>query len=380
MPDGRLFVAGGNGPYTGAGDASAAIYDSSSDQWLPLPSMGPLRWYPTVVQLPNNHMLVLSGAVSDLRANMPQVWTGTEWITLTGASRSLRRYPNAYLAPDGQVFIAGSDQRCLYLNTNGAGSWESGPLRIFPSRDYGPTVMIQPGKILYIGGGSPPTATTEAIDLNDAHPKWVNMASMTYPRRQCNATILPDGTVLVNGGTYSSLFDDPTKPVYQAELWNPQTNTWSLMAAQKQYRGYHSTAILMPDGRVFTSGGNGSSNIEVFSPPYLFKGPRPSILSAPATVVGGKPFPVFCSEPNAIAKISLIRLSSTTHTMNLEQRFQWLPFVSDKTGVTVTAPTVSPLTPAGYYLLFVLNGQGVPSVARIVQLTPNSEAAQNPLN
>ena len=244
-------------------------------------------------------------------------------------------------------------------------------MRNFPYRDYGPAVMYRPGKILYVGGGSPPTATTEAIDLHAAKPKWVTMAPMHFPRRHCNATVLPDGRVLVNGGTFSSVFDDPTEPVYQSEIWDPATNTWTLMAAQQIYRGYHSTAILLPDGRVFSSGGGYESNYEMFSPTYLFKGQRPAVTTSPAGTVGGLWFKVDCPQAATIANVSLIRLGTTTHTMNNDQRFQWLSFKANKASLDVRAPDISPDNPSGYYMLFVLNSQGVPSVGRIVRLGPS---------
>jgi hypothetical protein len=376
MSDGRVMFAGGTGPTTGAGDDRAAIYDPFTNSWSMLPTMNAMRWYPTVVQLANNQMLVLSGTVGmDLsqKGNTPQIWTGSEWVYLTGARRWLVQYPNVYLAPDGRVFVAGPDQQTLYLNTTGLGSWSNGPMRKFASRAYGPTVEYEPGKILFIGGGDPPTATTEAIDLTAAKPAWTPMASMNYPRHQHNGTVLPDGTVLVNGGTYSTLFDDPTKPVNQAELWNPITNTWTVMASQRQYRGYHSTSILLPDGRVWTSGGTGESDVEIYSPPYLSNGPRPIVLAQPTTIQSGKVFSLGAAiQP--ISKISLIRLSSTTHTLNHDESFQWLPFTAGKLGISVTAPTISPLTPGGYYMLFVLNAKGVPSVGCIVHLVPQSGA------
>jgi len=382
MADGRVFFAGGNGPSIGCGDSRAAIYDPVQNQWTQLPSMGALRWYPTVVQLPNNRILVFSGQVSGDSGNLiPQVWSPTGWVNLTGARRVLERYPNTYVAPDARVFVAGPDQQSMYLNTGGVGSWDTGPMRNFAYRDYGPTVMYEPGKILYVGGGSPPTATTETIDLNASHPAWTNAAPMSYPRRQCSATVLPDGTVFVNGGTYSSLFDDPTKPVLQSELWDPATNSWSPMASQQRYRGYHSTSILLLDGTVFTASGAGDCSVENFSPPYLFKGPRPQIIGAPTQIVSGKPFKVTSPNAEKISKVSLIRLSSATHTLNHDQQFQWLNFTRDKSSLTIDAPMMTPVTAPGLYILFILNGKGVPSIGRVVQfergngLPPHSDGA-----
>ncbi len=371
--DGKLFISGGNGPQITDGDDRATIYDSVSDKWTVLPSSGMLRWYPTVVQMPGKQMLTLGGSCpSDQHlGDIPQIWNGVEWINLTGARRKVPQYAQAYVGPDSRVFVAGPDQVSLYLDTMGIGHWSTGPTRTFAARDYGCSVMYLPGKVFYVGGGNPPTPTSESIDLNSANPAWQAMAAMHFARRQCNATLLPDGTILVNGGTNSAKFDDPANPVNQSEIWNPTTNTWTLAAPQKVYRGYHSTSILMPNGKVFSCGGTASVNVEVFAPPYLFKGPRPVVLAAPKQIIGGQQFSVICPDTTKIRKVSLISLGSATHAGNRTQRFQWLSFSANKGSLTITAPTVTPMNPAGCYLLFVLNDKGVPSVAKFVQLQPS---------
>jgi hypothetical protein len=179
---------------------------------------------------------------------------------------------------------------------------------------------------------------------------------------------------LATGGVAGTEFNDLTQPVRAAEVWNPATGAWKTLAGNTVIRGYHGTAILMPDGKILLAGsGDGAGlpaerNAELFSPPYLFLGPRPAISSAPTVARYNTTFQVFTPTPSAISKVSLVRLGSVTHGFDMNQRYQALAFTSNATGLTVTAPTSRKRTPPGHYLLFILNGTGVPSVAKIVQV------------
>jgi hypothetical protein len=241
----------------------------------------------------------------------------------------------------------------------------------------GTSVMYEPGKVLILGGGSPPTATAEIIDLNAAVPTWQYTNPMAHARRYPNATLLPDGKVLVTGGTAGSGFDDALRAVLPAERWDPATGTWSTLASMSVRRMYHSTAVLLPDARVFVagSGANGDTNLydgEYYSPPYLFRGARPAIASAPQSAAYGQTFVV--GTPNAadIGKVTLVALSSTTHEFNQNQRFVPLAFAPtpDGAGLAVTVPSNPNVAPAGYYMLFIVNSTGVPSVARMLRIGP----------
>ncbi|MGH8719484.1 MAG: IPT/TIG domain-containing protein, partial [Burkholderiales bacterium] len=235
-------------------------------------------------------------------------------------------------------------------------------------RTQGSSVMYAPGKILIVGGGDPPTKTAEVIDLNQANPSWRVVASMTHARRQLNAVLLPDGKVLVTGGTSGPGFNDKTKAVFAAELWDPATETWSLMDSAAIPRVYHSATVLLPDGRVLSTGGNGQPQTEIYFPSYLFKGARPAITSAPQSVAYGQSFFVETSDAAAVAKVRMIRLSSTTHAFNMGQHPAEPGFSQATGGLNVTAPANGNAAPPGYYLLFILNGSGVPSVGKIVKL------------
>ena len=151
--------------------------------------------------------------------------------------------------------------------------------------------MYAPGKILVVGGGDPPVNRAEVIDLNQAIPSWRAAGTMQYARRMLNATLLPDGKVLVTGGTASPTFSDSAGHVDAAELWDPANEKWTTLASSTGIpRIYHSTALLLSDGRVFSAGGNHQPEVELFSPPYLFKGARPTIASAPSGIVYGQSF------------------------------------------------------------------------------------------
>ena len=157
--------------------------------------------------------------------------------------------------------------------------------------------MYEPGKILLAGGGDPPTATAEVIDLNVPGPTWQTTGSMNRARRQMNLTMLPDGKVLGTGGTSGPGFNDPGAPAFMAEMWDPGHRPLDRPRRGHVPRLYHSIALLLPDGRVLTTGGNGYTQSEIYSPPYLFAGARPSISSAPASVGRGQSFVI--STPDA---------------------------------------------------------------------------------
>jgi hypothetical protein len=296
-----------------------------------------------------------------------------------------------YLAPNGKVFTAGPQTMTSYLDTSGTGAWTDIAASANGHREYGSSVLYDEGKIL-IAGGSPPdhvtptTASAETLDLGTASPAWTATDPMAYARRQHNATLLPDGTVLVTGGTSATGFNNSTGAVLAAELWDPETGAWRTLAGMQVPRLYHSTALLLPDGRVLSAGGGHPSDgehgdpdhpdAEIYSPPYLFKGPRPSITSAPPAVPYGQPFFVGTPDAASIAGVVLIRLSSVTHSFNQEQRIVRPGFTVAAGGLEVTAPSDPNLCPPGYYLLFLLDGNGVPSIARIVRMDPDLIAAE----
>jgi len=203
---------------------------------------------------------------------------------------------------------------------------------------------------------------------------------MHFSRRHLNATLLPDGTVLVTGGVGGLGFNNEAQPALPAELWNPDSETWTILPAMQVTRGYHSTALLLPDGSVLSAGGGEGggaaghhNNAEIYFPPYLFKGLRPTIESVPATVGYDETFLVTTPDAATIAKVSLIRLPSVTHAFDQNQRFSSLAFTQTGGGLQAAVPASTNFLPPGHYLLFLVNGNGVPSVAKIIALKSAEE-------
>ena len=212
LADGTLFVAGGH-ISNFVGLSRASTYNPFTDEWSNLPNMNAGRWYPTTTVLANGDVLVVSGYIDPTIGvnTLPQVFqvaTGT-WRSLTNAQLAQQPYAMMLLAPNGRVFDAGPTPTTRYLDTSGTGAWSFVANRVGGVRDYGSAVMYAPGKVLVMGGDSPPKNTAEVIDLNTASPSWLPVGSMLFGRRHLNATLLPDGKVLVTGGTAAPGFDIP---------------------------------------------------------------------------------------------------------------------------------------------------------------------------
>jgi hypothetical protein len=255
--------------------------------------------------------------------------------------------------------------------------------------------MYETGKVLYVGGGgdpnwstndpkaNAPTATAEIIDLNNATTAhWTQTKEpMHFARRHLNATVLPDGQVLVTGGTSAGGFNTLSGAVRAAEAWNPQTGNWTLLASNSVDRAYHSVSLLLPDATVLHGASGDASvplstqlyprqaNHEIFRPPYLFKGARPTITGLSKTIVTyGETFTVTTPYAAQITKVRWIRLGSATHAFDANQRANTLTFSRAAGKVRVTTPATGKRAPPGHYLLFLLNRNGVPSAGSIVRV------------
>ena len=233
--------------------------------------------------------------------------------------------------------------------------------------------MFQPGRILQIGGAS---SAALVIDINGAQPVVTSTQSMSTQRQWVSATVLPDGRVLGTGG--SPVENQLTGVNNVAEIWDPATGTWTQGAAGTKARLYHSFALLLPDATVLVGGGGAPGplknlNAEIYTPPYLFdatgqRASRPEITSSPDTVMPGDRFQVGVAGAASVSRVSFIKTGSTTHSFNMDQRYLQLPFTANGALLDVQLPSRAGDLPPGYYLLFVLNGQGVPSVARVVRV------------
>ena len=402
MADGRLMVSGGHKDDDRGLDVTN-IFDPVTETWAAgLSKMAQGRWYPTVTTLADGRVVTVAGRdEASSVVLLPEIWENNHWVKLTGASLKLPYYPRQFVAPNGKLFYAGERIRARWLDvdvvtTNGRGKWtsSSGLAHLWPfNRDYGSAAMYDTGKILYMGGGgnlnwstndaksSTPTATAETIDLNVTGAHWSSTDNMHFARRHLNATILPDGQVLVTGGTSAGGFNTLSGAVHAAEVWSPQTGHWTQLASNTIDRAYHSVSLLLPDATVL-HGASGDANVpnsaepypkqanhEIFRPPYLFKGARPTITSlSKSTVTYGEKFTVTTSYAAQITQVRWIRLGSVTHAFDASQRANTLTFTRGSGLVTVTGPSNSRLAPPGYYLLFLLNRNGVPSVGKVVRV------------
>jgi hypothetical protein len=381
LMDGSIFLAGGNKNAQLEGIVQTHIFNSDSNTWSLGPNMAAGRWYPSVTPLRNGEMLITEGG-----PDIPEVRKTDGGLRALGtASLNLPLYPWMDVAPDGRTFYSGPDQTMRSLDTTGGGAWQTFGQRDALNRGYGSRALYDVGKILVAGGG-PSSPDARVINFSGATPQVSATAPMANGRRQHNLTVLADGTVLATGGNSSGEpLVDLNNGVYPAELWNPATGQWQTLAAMQVTRQYHSTALLLPDGRVLSSGGGIcgtcdsvgylAKNAEVFTPPYLFKkdgsgelAPRPEITSAPDEVAYNAPFAI--STPNAasIGKVALVRLGAVTHSVNMEQRYVPLTFSADGGALNATAPANANIAPPGIYMLFAIGTDGVPSVARMVRV------------
>ena len=381
--DGRMFMAGGNKDQALNGIVQTHLFDPATNSWTLGPNMAAGRWYPTVTPLNNGEMLITSG-----RVNTPEVRTlAGNLRSLSTASLSLPLYPWMDVAPNGLAFYSGPDQQLRSLNPSGTGAWQTFGQRDSINRDYGGHAIFDVGKMLVAGGG-PSTKDARVVDFNGPTPQVSSTAPMTFGRRQHNLTVLADGSVMATGGNSSGAsLVDLNAGVYPAELWSPGTGQWRTLASMQVTRQYHSTALLLPDGRVLSAGGGIcgtcdtvgylAKNAEVFSPPYLFQAdgtlaPRPSISAAPGSTTYGATMTIGTPDPAAIQKVALVRLGAVTHSNNMEQRYIPLSFTAGATSLTATSPANANIAPPGIYMLFVVDANGVPSVARMVSVQGNS--------
>jgi hypothetical protein len=380
LANGKLIAAGGN-QVPGNGQHNAiSIFDPANNTWTRGPDMAANRWYPSVTNLANGDALITSGG-----PGIPEVYSSTGPGTgslrkLTGADLGLALYPWLQLAPNGKVVQFGPETTLRSLDTTGTGGWTTLGTRDASYRDYGSYAMYAPGKVL-VTGGAASLKTTQIVDVNNGL-STSSAAAMNFGRRQHNLTLLPNGSALANGGiSNGAALVDVNAAVFASEVWNPSANRWDVMDSEKVPRQYHATSLLLPDGRILSAGGGFcgacplatyfNKNAQIFSPTYLFNkdgtpAARPSITSAPASAAYASNFAV--KTDTDIARVTLIALSSVTHSVNMNQRFMELTFTKSGNNLSVTAPANANLAPPGTYMLFVLNAQGVPSVAKMVKI------------
>lgn len=388
---GQLLIAGGDTTVNGKrnnGAADTNLFDYTTNQLNSVEPMAYKRWYPTLVARPNGELLVLGGRQArdpSVHAPTPEVYTpGAGWRTLTTATNQLAygssygswNYPRAFPAPNGQVFILAHHGEMFYLNPTGSGSIKRATNTLAPRSTASlPSVNFAPGKIMSLRLNK----RVIVVDLNKTPPSRKDTAPVSSLRYWSNATVLADGKVVVTGG--SGADNKLTNVAYRAEIWDPATGTWTLGAAAQKPRLYHSFAMLLPDGTVVTGGGGAPGpvknlNAEVYYPPYLWEpdgsgqfAPRPSITSAPGAVVLGDEFSVTVRSGDSIERVTLVRNGSVTHSFDAATSFTELGFIQSGTNLSVTVPKNANVAMPGFWMMFVIDQNGVPSVAKILHLT-----------
>jgi hypothetical protein len=352
------------------------------------------RWYPTATALPDGKVFVISGDNITLGPNpdpttpvplinysdtLPEVYNPSTntWTTMPSASRRMPLYPFMFVLPNGKLFDAGPDTvtRTLDLSTGRWTTVGTSPI------DGHSAVMYRPGKIMKAGTWSDPefpdrqaSNKAAAIDMTAASPAWREISPMKYRRSYETLTVLPDGNVLATGGQTTTDGIDETTGVLPAEMWNPDTDTWTTMASSRRPRLYHSSAVLLPDGRVLLAGGGAygiatnEKSGEIYSPPYLFKGPRPTVTDAPSELHYGESFNVDTPNASQIQKVSLVRMGTVTHNFDMDQRFMNLSMTAAGDHLTVGGPSDANTAPPGYYMVFLIDNNGVPSYGQIVKV------------
>jgi hypothetical protein len=390
LPDGRVFINGGNLQYDPFhGEPRNAVFDPATGLFTNLQNMAHGRWYPTVTTLGDGRVMTFSGLTETGATNTAvEIYTaGSGWSPEYPAGWTPPLYPRMHLLPDGTVLYAGSGTGSRLFNpvtktwssvvatTNSATTRTYGTsvlLPLTPANGYKPRVMI-------FGGGNPATGTTEILDLSVSPLKWQWGPAMSQHRIEMNATILPNGKVLVLGGSRND--EDAATASLNADLFDPALKTFSTAGANAFPRLYHSGSLLLPDATVLLVGGNPTraayeTRMEIYSPAYLFNADqtpafRPAITGVtPGTLVYGGAFQVHSPDAADIASVVLVRPGAPTHSFDMDQRMVGLSYSIGGGVLNVTAPPNGNIAPPGYYMLFILNAHGTPSVASFVHLSP----------
>jgi hypothetical protein len=403
LDDGSMLMVGGNSTM------NTMVYDPVTGKQTMGVNLAYQRWYATALRRPDDRVLVLGGAdyyntgayLQPQRtagvAMVPELGTGRDaWTALPGAASPLATgpvdnhwwYPRAFNGLDGNVLGMSGDQ-VWRMSTEGQGSITRLAQLPFNPRISGSQVMFAPGRILVAGGGQPvnddgtvSTAAAAVVDATGASVQVRPTSPMAANRNWLNLTVLPTGEVLANGGTRIGTWVGEDNSVKTAEIWNPTTGTWRPAARAARTRTYHSTAVLLPSGAVFTGGGGAPGpednlNAELYYPPSLFtRGPdgvvrwadRPRLTTIAGSAVHGGSLKVTLADARQVAAASLISMGSVTHSLNLDQRRIPLTFTQQGATLSMTLPTDINLMPPGDYLLTVLDAAGVPSPGQILTL------------
>ncbi|KAH6721767.1 carbohydrate-binding module family 32 protein [Leptodontidium sp. MPI-SDFR-AT-0119] len=398
--NGRTFLSGGD-------DASrVSIYEPDTDSWVVAPQMNLLRGYQASTTISDGRTFIIGGSwlnnPADRGGKNAEIFdeTTNTWTLLPGCpvapmltndNAGIYRADNhgwIFAWSNSSIFQAGPSAAMNWYSALGSGSVTPAGTRASSDSMCGVAVLYDAaaGKIFTAGGApsyenAPATNSAHLITITSPStpPTVATLPSMTYARSFANGVVLPDGKIFIIGGQpYPVTFTD-TNAVMQPELWDTVSNTFTVLPAHKIPRCYHSTALLLLDGTVFTAGGGlcgncatNHLNAEIYSPGYLFNADgtaatRPVITYLSSSMVGvGGTLNIVTDSP--VVKFSLIRYGSATHTVDTDQRR--LAFDSAAGTVnTITVPGDPGVALPGYWMLFAINGNGVPSVAKTVKIT-----------
>lgn len=398
LPDSRVLISGGQN------SEKTTIYDPRDDSWNIAAEMNVPRGYHSTTVLPDGSALAVGGSWSGVRGRKPSevfdYQTGT-WNLKLGivASGTLVtdddpfRSDNhmwLFTAPNERVFQAGPSRIMHWIDVAGDGRVEATIERGLDSMN-GNAVMYDVGKILVTGGASKYEGgdlahdDAQIIDINGPTPKILKRMKMNYRRAFHNSAVLPNGQVVVMGGSSTAVVFNDDFAVLEAELFDPETDTFYELAPMQIPRTYHSAGILMKDGRVFIGGGGACGancavnhfNAEIFTPPYLLtpsgelRSSRPVIQSISAReLVRGDSFTVsIAGTSSEIRAFTLIRLGAATHATNCDLRR--IPLFFTRTsieGYRLVLPSSRGTSLPGTYWLFALDSEGTPSVGETITI------------
>jgi Domain of unknown function (DUF1929) len=417
LADGQVLITGGNldyprGGLTYKGLKKVFTFNPYDETWTEQPDMRQGRWYPSNVLMPDGSSLIVlgydeTGQQGDAKRNLDiEMFRPAASLSGRGSMSVLSgpghpitgNYPHMFTMPSGRVLVAGPYSKDSVFLTASGGSDVYGITDApdVPLQRYYASAVINPGdptRVTVMGGSrwgtGDRTATNTVVSLDEGNPGagWRSEPPLNVGRTHHNTVILPDGSMVTVGGGYGQVGEDiyAAGPQHKAvEIWDPSTRAWRLGPSQVEQRTYHSTALLLPDGRVLSAGDDFHGGIdrdtaEVYEPPYLFRGARPDIESVQSGIRWGGTFTI-STRSAGVTRAVLVAPTATTHAADMNQRHVALTVTraADGNRMDVAAPPNANMAPPGPYMLFLLNDRGVPSVARFVRVGPAEDLTPAP--